>query len=50
MKDSSASEASDFDRFRDLARRLLAVPKSAVPKQVPTPRAKPVKGKKPGAN
>ena len=32
---------SDFDRFRDLTRRLLAVPKSEVPKHVVKKRVKP---------
>ncbi len=39
MSTPNASSA-EFDRFRDLTRRLLAVPKSAVPKHVPTKRAK----------
>jgi hypothetical protein len=34
------STSADFDRFRDLARRLIAVPKSEVPKHVPKKRVK----------
>lgn len=35
-----------LDRLKDFTRRLLAVPKSDIPKHVPTPQAKPRSKKK----
>ena len=42
----TGSGSAEFDNFRDLARRLIAVPKSEVPKHVPKKRVKPQPKKK----
>jgi hypothetical protein len=42
------SASSEFNNFRDLTRRLLAVPKSEVPKHVPKKRVKPLPKKSKG--
>jgi hypothetical protein len=38
--------AAAMERMKDLARRIVAVPKSEVPKHTPTPRPKPAPTKR----
>ena len=40
MSERPASSSAEFDNFQNLTRRLLAVPKSEVPKHVPKKPAK----------
>ena len=48
MADETPRPSGEFQKFEDLTRRLLAVPKSEVPKHVPKKRVKPAAKRRKG--
>jgi hypothetical protein len=48
MPDEMPRQSGEFQKFEDLTRRLLAVPKSEVPKHAPKKRVKPAPKKTKG--